>query len=160
MISKTLHSKIKKIINYRSSNDENKSLYESAFKDETIFVLIKNEFIPIRLFTKNEQQDINDEFGPAVIDLSFDKDLSEFYKTHDLKRDFHFLSENISYLHIEDQQDENDHAIRTEHIGKRGARLREYFQQLDLSLRGEVVVLHENLLDPRVERVGIGQCGK
>ena len=101
-------SKLDELIANRNGSKIEQELYQQAFMSENAFIKYNEEFIPFGLIKKKTQQELLDQYGPLVIDLSIDNELSSFFKKHRLKRDFHFISDNISYLIVENALNHND----------------------------------------------------
>ncbi|MDH5367500.1 MAG: hypothetical protein OEW67_10965 [Cyclobacteriaceae bacterium] len=102
MISKSLKYNLVGLLDLREGDQEQQDTYIESFKNESIFVHFLNEFIPIELVNEQSKKELISVFGDSIINLSVDKQLSDFYKKHNLKRDINTIADSISYIIVED----------------------------------------------------------
>jgi len=100
---------IRKLTKMREHPDsETSATYQESFKAASEFLIYKDEFIPFNLIEQMNQGDftireITDKYGAAQVATAYDKSLSIFYKTHNLKRDIYHIVDSIAYLQIHDE---------------------------------------------------------
>ena len=100
MISNNALSSLVALINLREGDSQQQLEYVNSFKEETVFIHIVNEFIPIGLMNDSIKNELLKSMDEAQVNSETDKALSLFYKKHNLKRDIHNITDSINYLEI------------------------------------------------------------
>lgn len=100
MISENTLTGLMAIINLREADSQQRQRYIDSFKNETKFIQILNEFIPLSIVIASAKNELTSIYNEGKANAESDRQLSLFYKKHNLKRDIHNINDTITYIII------------------------------------------------------------
>ncbi|MDH5474620.1 MAG: hypothetical protein OEX22_02900, partial [Cyclobacteriaceae bacterium] len=152
MISTRLKTNLVALLNLREGDSEQRDTYLESFKNESIFVAFLNEFIPLGLVNEQSKKELYNIYGDSQINLKVDKQLSNFYKKHNLKRDIYNIADSITYIIIEEEnivtEEINDDFIDIKLVASLCKYQGRTYKATDKTLKAIGQKLSENVLQP------------